>query len=332
MRLRRLASNGRMPHSMILSGDDGVGKRQFALEIARSFVCIGPVNGEACDVCSACRRVDRLALPKADEKEDHERVVFTDHPDVGMIVPYNRNILIKAIRHLESEAQYRPYEAPARIFIIDDADKMNDPAANALLKTLEEPPPTTFILLITSRPDSLLATIRSRCQTIRFVPVTIVEIEEYLIRERAFTHDEARLAARLARGSLGRAVSIDMPEIRRRRESMMAVVSAAIEGQGVAAAIKAGEGMIDTKDKAAFEENLDLLQSLVHDVWTINVSGDPAYVINSDLEGHLTRLATDVGQSDLPGWMAAIDQLRENLNININRKIAADGLFVEMAA
>ena len=332
MRLRSLAATGRIPHSLILSGDEGVGKKQFALEIARSFVCAEPVDAEACGVCPSCVRVEKFIYPKADDKEDHERVIFSEHPDVGMVVPYNRNILIKAIRHLESEANFRPYEAPARIFIIDDADKMNGPSANALLKTLEEPAPTTYILLVTSRPDSLLPTIRSRCQSLRFVPLTIEEIENYLIRERAFTHDEARLAARLARGSLGRAVSIDMVDIRRRRGAMMAITAAALDGHGIAAAIGSAEGMIDAKDKAAFEENLDLLQSLIHDVWTINVSGDSSRVVNSDLQEDLTRFSAVAGRHDLPLWMSSIDELRENLNININKKLAIDALLVQMAA
>ncbi len=315
---------------MLLSGDEGVGKLKFALEIAKSFVCAAPVNGEACDVCSQCRRADKFSLPKSDEKEDHERVVFSDHPDVGMVVPYNRNILIKAIRHLESEANYRPYEAEARIFIIDDAHKMNDPAANALLKTLEEPSSTIYIFLVTSRPDKLLPTIRSRCQSLRFVPVTIPQIEEYLISERAFTHDEARLAARLSRGSIGRAVSVNVDEFRRRREKLMGVVGNAIQHGALAPMLKTAEEMNDPKDKSAFEENLDVIQSLIYDVWTINVSGDHSRVINSDLEGHLRLLAAEAGKHDLPRWLASIDTLRENLAVNINRKIAADALVVGM--
>jgi DNA polymerase III subunit delta' len=332
MRLRRLTYNGRMPNSLILSGDEGVGKRQFAIEIAKTLVCTDPVGGEACDVCSACRRAEKFTLPKSDDKEPHKRVVFSEHADVGTVVPFNRNILVDAIRHLESEAQFRPYEAPCRIFIIDDADKMNDAAANALLKTLEEPPQSSYIVLVTSRSDTLLPTIRSRCQSIRFVPITAEEIENYLISDRAFTSDEARLASRLARGSLGRAVSMQMEEIRRRREAMMAVVSVSLEDGGIAAALKISEGMNDAKDKSAFEENLDLLQSLIHDVWAISVSGDHSRIINSDLEARLILMAAEAGKYDLPRWIEAIDTLRENLDININRKIATDALFVEMAA
>ncbi|CAN5166486.1 DNA polymerase III subunit delta' [soil metagenome] len=329
--LRRLTASGRMPNSMLLSGDEGVGKRQFAIEIAKSFVCKDPVDGEACDLCAACRRADKFVFPKPDEREYHERIVFSEHPDVGMVIPYNRNILIKAIRHLESEANYRPYEAEARIFIIDDADKMNDPAANALLKTLEEPSPTTYIFLVTSRPDKLLPTIRSRCQSLRFSPITSEKIEDFLINERAFTHDEARLAARLARGSIGRAVTVNVEEFRKRREKMMGAVTSAIQTGGFAALLKTAEELNEVKDKSAFEENLNVLQSIIHDVWTLSVTGDQARLVNTDFAGEIGHLAKNLGQADLPGWMSLIDEVRENLKVNINRKIAADALFVSMA-
>ncbi len=329
--LQRLTAKGRMPNSMLLSGDEGVGKRQFAIEIAKSFVCTDPTGGEACEVCAACRRAEKFTFPKDDDKDDHERVVFSDHPDVGMVIPYNRNILIKAIRHLESEANYRPYEAEARIFIIDEADKMADPAANALLKTLEEPSATTYIFLVTSRPDKLLPTIRSRCQSLRFAPVRAEKIEEFLINERAFTHDEARLAARLSRGSIGRAVSINVEEFRKRREKMMGVVSNAIENGGVAALLRTAEEMNDVKDKSSFEENLNVLQSIIHDVWTLSVTGEDARLVNTDFADDIGRLARNAGRADLVGWMRSIDDVREDLKININRKIAADALFVSMA-
>ena len=330
LKLRRLASSGRIPNSMLLTGDDGVGKREFAIEIAKSIVCRAPVDGEACDACPACRRAASFTFPKEEKKEDFERVFFSEHPDVGTVVPFNRNILVAAIRHLESEANFRPYEANARIFIVDEADKMNDSSSNALLNTLEEPPATTYLFLVTSRADKLLPTIRSRCQTLRFVPITASEIENYLITEKAFTHDEARLAARLSRGSLSRALSIQMSEIRKNRDAMMRLLAAALEGRGPAAGLKIAEAMHTAKDKGIFEENLDILQSLIHDVWGLKVSGGSSHVVNSDLESELRTLSNLSGSIDLPAWLETIDMVRADLQININRKIAADALAVTM--
>src|SRR5207247_5888064 len=172
-------------------------------------------------------------------KDSHKKVILSEHPDLGTVIPYNRNVLVDAIRELEREANFLPYESSARIFIVDDADKMNDPAANALLKTLEEPPETTYIFLVSSRPDKLLPTIRSRCQSLRFAPVEIEDIEHFLIEDRAFSHDEARLAARLSRGSVGRAIAMDIPGVKSLRERVVRVLKSSIETGDRAALLKA---------------------------------------------------------------------------------------------
>ena len=329
--LRRFVANKRVPNSLMFAGDEGVGKRQFAIKLAKALICIDPTDGEACEVCSACKRADTFAFPKSDDKKAHERVVWSDHPDVGMIIPYNRNILVDAIRHIESEANFRPYEAGSRFFIIDDADKMNDSASNALLKTLEEPPASSHIFLITSRPDSMLATIHSRCQTLRFAPVAADEIERYLIEERAFTHDEAKLPARLARGSIGRAVTIDVEKFRSRRDKVLSVIQNVINTGDVAALLRTSEELNDAKNKDSFEDNLDILQSLIHDVWTIKISGDESRVVNTDLAADLSTLASNSGRANFASWLDQIETIRQNFAVNINRKVATDALFVSMA-
>lgn len=329
--LRRLLKSGRVPNSALFSGDEGVGKLQFALELARSLICPESEEGEACGVCSVCRRVGKFTFPKPDSKDDHKRVIFSDHPDVGMVIAYNRNILIDAIRHLESEANYHPYEASARFLIVDNADKMNAAASNALLKTLEEPAPTSFIFLITSRPDSLLPTIRSRCQSIRFAPIPTGEIERFLIEDRAYSHDEARIAARLARGSIGAAITVNVEQFRARRERMIGVLRSAIRDGDLAAVLTASEEMNGPKEKEAFEDSINILQSLIHDVWALTVTGDPERLINNDNAEELVQLAASAGNSDLEAWISAIDDLRANLIVNINKRVAADALFVSMA-
>ena len=230
--LERLIANGRLPNSLLFTGPDGVGKRQFALEIARITICGSRTdNGEACGVCAHCKRIGETNIPAVTDKnkDDFKTVFFTNHRDVASVVPYKNFILVDAIRDLEKEANYRPFEAKARFFIIDNAEKMNDNAANALLKTLEEPPSTSYIFLITSRPDSLLPTIRSRCQTLRFAPVATDDIEQYLINEREYSHHDALLAARLARGQLGRAATIDVADFRTQRSRMFDVLKHSLE-------------------------------------------------------------------------------------------------------
>src|SRR5687768_3580097 len=137
---KRLIRTKRVPHSLLLAGESGVGKKQFAFELAKSFLCQTPKDFESCGDCPSCRRASKFNFPKPDDRDAFKKMMFSEHADLGLVIPYNRNILVDAIRHLEKEANFRPYEAKARFFIIEEADKMNDAASNALLKTLEEPP------------------------------------------------------------------------------------------------------------------------------------------------------------------------------------------------
>lgn len=332
-RLRHLLAAGRLPNSMLFAGDDGVGKRQFALAIAKSFVCKEPVNGEGCGVCAACLRAVKFVLPNDNAKgDDYDVVFFSGHPDVGMVIPYNRNLRVGSIRALEKEANFRPFEGTARFFIIDDADKMNDSASNALLKTLEEPAPTSYLFLITSRPDALLTTIRSRCQTLRFAPIEAEAIERFLIDDRAFSHDEARLAARLSRGSIGRALSVDVESFREQRTKMLAVVRDALITRESAGMLRISEELNDAKNKERFEENLDILESVIHDIWSVRVGGDPREIENSDIALGVSELAENAESDRLASWLAEIETIRRNLAVNINRRVATDALFTAMAA
>lgn len=329
--LRQMIVKGRVPRSLLFAGQEGIGKRRFALETAKSFVCHATRAGEACDRCAACRRADKFEFPKTDDREAHKKLVFSEYPDIGQIVPYGKNILVDAVRDLEREANFRPYEAQARFFIIDDADRMNDAASNALLKTLEEPAATTYLFLVTSRPDSLLQTIRSRCQTIRFAPVAGREIESLLLTTKKFAPDDAALVARLAAGSIGRALDFDLERFRARRELMLKVLRAAVARGDRLTLLKAGEEINDAKNKDDYELYLEILQTLIRDLWSISLGAEESLTINVDLRPALGALAERAEKGKLVSWMNEIETLRERLAVNVNRKIAADALFMEMA-
>src|SRR5215216_1347407 len=110
--LTRLITSGRIPNSLLFAGDEGVGKRQFALEIARTFLCGEKEDGEPCGVCSSCIRVDTFVFPERTDKnkDEYKKVFFGSHLDVGSVVNYKRTILVDAIRDLERQANFRPYE------------------------------------------------------------------------------------------------------------------------------------------------------------------------------------------------------------------------------
>ena len=329
--LQRLVAAGRVANALLFAGPEGVGKKQFALELARTLMCTERSAGAACGECRVCNRIGEFSMPKFDRGEDSEFVFFTQHPDVGLVLPYKRNLRVGAIRALELEAHYRPYEAAVRVFIIDDADKMNDNAANALLKTLEEPAATSHIILIASRADSLLPTILSRCQIIRFGPVDAPELEKHLLATEQFSADDAALAARVSGGSVGRALNIVPASFRTQRSLMLEVVSAAVAGNK-RELLAASEEMSDAKNKDEYEENLEILRALVHDVWLLKNGAGEADILNVEVIKQLRELSENASTEALARWLAEIETMYENFLVNINRKIATDALFLKMTA
>ena len=332
--LRRMLKAGRVSHSLLFAGAEGVGKKRFALELARAFVCQTPNNFEACDKCSACARAGKFTFPKPDDKDAHQEVIFSEHADIGLVIPYNKNILIDAVRDLEKEANFRPYEAKARFFLIDEAEKLNtakDNAANALLKTLEEPAPTSYIFLITSRPDALLPTILSRCQTIRFAPIPTEEIEKHLLETKEFSPGDARLAARISAGSIGHALTLDLEKFRRERETMMHVLESLLVKHDRAVLLRTAEEMSDAKNKDNYNAWLEILESLIHDVWKLSLGANAEDIVHTDIKTNLGKIAENADSKRLGAWLTEIEAMRENFNVNLNRKIATDALFMQMA-
>lgn len=333
--LRRMLRQRRVPGALLFAGEGGLGKKLFALELARALNCREPRGSEACGACASCARIGRFQYPAADDRDEHKRIVWGEHRDVGLLLPYNRTIYIDAVRDLERESNFRPFEGRARVFLIDGADALNEQnesSANALLKTLEEAPPTTHIILISSRPASLLPTIRSRCQTVRFAPLDVEEVEQFLVKTKARAGEEARLAARLSGGRPGLAREVNLDTYRGRRDAMLGVVEALAQGNERARLLRAAEELGDAKNKDEYEPRLDVLELLIRDLWVLALTGEGAAVVNEDLRERLSRLAKGLRPARAASWLSRVEELRAQLSVNVNRRAATDALFLSMAS
>lgn len=330
-----MIKNRRIPNAFIFAGDKGVGKRLFALELAKTILCLNPQAGEACDKCAACLRAVKFApLPPndSDHKDQYKEVFWSEHADVGRIVPYKNGILVDAIRDLTEHANSTPYEGKSRFFLIEKAEKLNSgqgEAANALLKTLEEPPATTHLFLLTARADSLLQTIRSRCQIVRFAPIAAEEIEKYLVEQKKASPSDAKLISRLSRGSLGNALQLNLDAYKQQREMMLNVLDAIVVSKDRARLLKIAEELNEAKLKEEYEQRLVVLLNLIHDVWAHKLGATD--LINADLQTKLARFAEATDSRRAQMWLTEIETLREQFAVNINRKIATDALFLKMA-
>jgi DNA polymerase-3 subunit delta' len=331
--LRRLLSGGRVPGSMLFTGEEGIGKKLFAIELAKSLNCRQRNGIEACDQCSSCKRLSRSAFPPFTSEDDNkERMIWSEHADVAMVRPHKQIIRVKPMRELEREANFRPFEGTARVFIVEDADYMNDQAANALLKTLEEPPPASHLILTTSNPTALLATIRSRCQMIRFAPIDAAEVERFLVEQKAVSDEDARLLARISQGSIGRALAGDVETYRDRRETMLGVLRALTLTNDRVELLHSAETLGAAKDRHEYEQRLDALEILIRDVWALALCRPEETIVNEDLLAQLLQIAAETSSTQAAAWLKQIEELRGTLEVNINKKIASDALLLTMAS
>jgi DNA polymerase-3 subunit delta' len=210
--LAQAITRDRLHHAYLFTGPDGIGKRRVALGLVARLFCGTPdAHGDACGTCRHCRRVLESAA-WYDERspfatKDDAPELAPRHPDLLTLVAHGNFIKISQIREALRVIPFQPVEAPCRVVLIDEAHTMNDEAANALLKTLEEPPSKTRFILTSSQPSNLLVTIRSRCQRIAFSRLPDAELRAVLAR-RGSDPDTIDAVLPLAGGSARVAIGL----------------------------------------------------------------------------------------------------------------------------
>ncbi|MDO8644597.1 MAG: DNA polymerase III subunit delta' [bacterium] len=181
----------KLPATLLFQGPDGVGKKTAAILLTQRLLCENPLmTGEHCNECSSCVRVEKMV-----------------HPNFHFLRPDGTSHKIETVRTLLKEVAFKPYEEGACVIVIDEAEKLTESAANALLKTLEEPPDSVLFILMSSAPGLLPATILSRCQKVSFQPLSEKLIQKLLISEGC-DPQEAAVLAEASEGSLGTATSL----------------------------------------------------------------------------------------------------------------------------
>ena len=209
--------NRRIPHAILVKGPAGTSKRALAMEIAKAVNCAQPGNG-ACDACASCRKIDNLAHPdvralmplvassrkSGDAGEGMRSEVLRYLNDQTTVAVSNVNIAREHLLNLQKEIYFAPTEGNRKIGIVFEAERMHPAGSNSLLKTLEEPPIRALLILVSTFPDRLLPTIRSRCQTMVTHALSRAELEEHL-RPLKLAPDRFELTLRLADGNLHRA-------------------------------------------------------------------------------------------------------------------------------
>ena len=198
---------GRLAHSYLLVGPDGIGKRLFARELAKAFLCEKPpADLTACDRCPACAQV---------EAGTHPDLLFLRTPEDKHELP------VDDMREFCSQVALKPTRGPRKIGIVEDADDFNASSANSFLKTLEEPPPGALLLLIATTTDRQLPTILSRCQVVRFAPLNAPDLKAVLEIQGVEAPAKRDRLARLGNGSVSRALALDDDSIWQVRQKLI---------------------------------------------------------------------------------------------------------------
>lgn len=316
--LARAIARGTLPPSLLFAGPAGVGKRRVALAVAEALNCpqaaaAGTLAVDACGQCSVCRRIARGL-----------------HPDVLLLEPADSgHIVIEPVREVIERAGYRPFEGRRRVVVIDEADALVPQAQNALLKTLEEPPSASVFVLVSSMPDALLATVRSRCPRLRFGALAPREIAEALVRDHGCAEAEARAAAADADGSLGRALSMRSAGAAEARDNARRALERAVQTVDPGERLAIARELTGRKGTPAEERDrlaacLRALASLVRDVGVLVASADDRLLTNADLRQPLASLARAFDARRAAQAYARIDRALAALERNANAKIVAD--------
>lgn len=202
--LRRAQQSGRMPHAYLFSGPEGVGKELAATALAARLLCTADTLSPDADACGICPTCQLFASGNHPDFHLIHRGLHRAHPDRNVRASKGLFLVVDLIRHFVIEpAGIKPTQGRRRVFIIRDAHRMNEEAQNALLKTLEEPPGTACLILVTSSATRLLPTIRSRCQQVPFNLLPAAFVADQLQKQTNLPPGDARALAGLAGGQLG---------------------------------------------------------------------------------------------------------------------------------
>lgn len=314
--LQAAVSHKRLAHAYLFHGEEAIGKRLTALRLAQALSCERPSDAGSLDSCGTCRSCRQIEA-------------YT-HPDFFVIEPdpdqATRQIKIEQVREIEHQIMYRPLIGERKICLVDDADRMTIGAANALLKTLEEPPEHSLFLVVSSRPAALPATIRSRCQALRFLTPARTQVEAALILKREIPPSDARFLAIISEGRLGEALTADVKDTRARQQELLGLVRPQ-SLQSIGAILSSAEA-IAKADRA--QDIFAWLARWIRDLVLIQIGGDPDQLLYVDdlktLEAYARRADTD----QLLDLLYEIEMTEQRVTRNLNLHMALETILLRL--
>ena len=350
--LSTLLRKGTVPHALLFTGMEGVGKQSVAMMFAMACNCpdvtaqfpvvSGPShkvrgngnikhqtsnikyqNSYPCGVCRSCRKIQS-----------------GNHPDISLIEPSGAFIKIDQIRTLCHTLGMKPYEAEMRVVIIINAQAMNPESGNALLKVLEEPPDRTVLILTAIQTSDLLSTIVSRCQHIRFDPISREKLEYLLVREQGLDPNDAGIISVLANGSYAGALSMIRTNWIKRRNWLINELESLIVGDAstqfpIARLLGFAEKL--SKNKDTLPDSLEVMKTWLRDLIICKLVPDsdrrydPERIINRDLTDRIQHISQNIMAEPLLSKIKAIQSAQKKLRSNANVRLTLEALLMRLA-
>jgi len=296
--LRKALAGERLAHAYLFHGPPGVGKKLAACQFIKALYCslTGP---DACEACAACRKI-----------------TDGNHPDVVWVTADETSIKIDQVRAIQHRLSYKPYEKQRTTVIFDGCEQLTLPAANALLKTLEEPPANTLLLLLTGHKEAIPVTIVSRCQLVPFVPLTVAHLYTIFTRQ-GMEPEIAPLAAALAEGQADRFAAEHFPHTLNLRQTAYNILQDVARTNGMTPFLQARH-LAGKREQC--EELLHWLSLFLRDLTILKVTPS-IRLYNCDLQMDLAPIAQHASLHQLIDAFAQLQQLRFYLSLNSNPQL-----------
>ncbi|VAX30258.1 DNA polymerase III delta prime subunit [hydrothermal vent metagenome] len=319
--IQNALENKSVSHAYLFYGPESIGKKLTAIEFAKALNCEGSGLTDNCGDCPSCKKIDQGMHPD----------FFFLEPKKSSPTARNAYINVEEIRELQKKLAFLPYEAKTKVAVIDGAETMNPQAANTLLKTLEEPPSSTILILIASNPHQLLPTIVSRCQGIQFhlLPTEAVRQilrQSTLSETEEFSEKELDLRTLRSMGRVSRALEEDIEVTDQYREEILFLLEQ-VSFKRMDVAFKWTKQWAKRADK--IQSVLDEMLNLLRDLAVIKCQGENPEILNRDILDRLKPLAEKKSTRTLTAMFDSALETKSALTANANLQLSLDHMLIQ---